>query len=202
MTTLPLRVALACPHAVLAQALAAALAAPGFEVSQYLATDPDVAADVRLWLALSDYQDPLRWPRLGRHPPVVAMGSGDDGLALAWLRAGARGWLDLGADLAQVRKALHRVANGDWWAPHRLIGPLLEPLASPAADGLTAQEQRIAAAVAAGKRNKEIAAAFAIAETTVKAHLNRIYRKLNVNDRLQLALRLANRQPASRLPAN
>jgi DNA-binding NarL/FixJ family response regulator len=42
--------------------------------------------------------------------------------------------------------------------------------------------------VAAGLRNKEIAAKLFIGEGTVKTHLHAIYRKLNVHGRVELTL--------------
>ncbi len=42
--------------------------------------------------------------------------------------------------------------------------------------------------VASGHRNKEIANKLFISEQTVKTHLSNIFQKLEVNDRLELAL--------------
>ena len=44
------------------------------------------------------------------------------------------------------------------------------------------------ALVSAGAKNKDIAASLNITETTVKAHLTAIFRKLGIPDRLRLAL--------------
>jgi DNA-binding NarL/FixJ family response regulator len=53
---------------------------------------------------------------------------------------------------------------------------------------LTTREKEIAYLVAEGLSNKEIANKSNISERTVKAHLTSIYSKLDVNDRLSLAL--------------
>ena len=55
------------------------------------------------------------------------------------------------------------------------------------ADELTAAELEVASLVAEGKLNKEIAAALWMSEKTVEAHLSRIYRKLGVRNRAELA---------------
>ena len=51
---------------------------------------------------------------------------------------------------------------------------------------LSAQEERIARAMAHGKTNKEIAQEFFISLSTVKTHVNSIYKKLNVNTREEI----------------
>ena len=54
---------------------------------------------------------------------------------------------------------------------------------------LTAVEQRVADLVAAGQTNREVAAALFISVRTVESHLGRIYRKLGVRSRTELAAR-------------
>ncbi len=51
---------------------------------------------------------------------------------------------------------------------------------------LTAREMTVAACVAEGKANKQIAAELGIAEWTVKSHMTRIMRRVGVNDRAEL----------------
>jgi len=58
------------------------------------------------------------------------------------------------------------------------------------ADGLTAAERRVAALVAEGRTNREVAAALFLGERTVASHLNHIYAKLGVRSRTELALRV------------
>jgi DNA-binding CsgD family transcriptional regulator len=64
------------------------------------------------------------------------------------------------------------------------------PRAVDAVTSLTAQETRVADAVARGLSNREVAAALFLSEKTVEAHLSRAYRKLGVRSRTQLARRL------------
>jgi DNA-binding CsgD family transcriptional regulator len=59
-----------------------------------------------------------------------------------------------------------------------------------AGDELTPSEQRIATLVAAGKTNKEVAAALVVTERTVESALTQVYRKLEVRSRTELARRL------------
>ena len=56
--------------------------------------------------------------------------------------------------------------------------------------GLTETEQRVADLVAEGRSNKEVATALFITRQTVEGHLKRIYAKLGVHSRTELAYRL------------
>jgi DNA-binding CsgD family transcriptional regulator len=58
------------------------------------------------------------------------------------------------------------------------------------AEGLTAAEQRVAALVVEGRTNREVAAALFLAEPTVASHLSRVYTKLGVRSRTELARKL------------
>jgi DNA-binding CsgD family transcriptional regulator len=61
------------------------------------------------------------------------------------------------------------------------------------ADELTPSEARVAELAAFGLTNREIAAAAFMSQKTVEANLSRIYRKLGIRSRAQLALRLEQR---------
>jgi DNA-binding CsgD family transcriptional regulator len=54
-------------------------------------------------------------------------------------------------------------------------------------EGLTAAERRVAALVAGGRTNREVAAALFLGERTVASHLTHIYAKLGVRSRTELA---------------
>jgi DNA-binding CsgD family transcriptional regulator len=53
--------------------------------------------------------------------------------------------------------------------------------------GLTAAERRVAALVAEGRTNREVAAALFVGERTVETHLSHVYAKLSVRSRAELA---------------
>jgi DNA-binding CsgD family transcriptional regulator len=57
-------------------------------------------------------------------------------------------------------------------------------------EGLTPAERRVAALVAQGRTNREVAAALFLGERTVASHLTHIYAKLGVRSRTELARRL------------
>jgi DNA-binding NarL/FixJ family response regulator len=56
-----------------------------------------------------------------------------------------------------------------------------------AQDELTETEQRVAALAAQARSNKQIAAELFMSVRTVEAHLSRVYRKLGVHSRTELA---------------
>ncbi len=63
--------------------------------------------------------------------------------------------------------------------------------AAAAAGALTPTEERIAALVAAGRTYREVADALFISPKTVQWNLSKIYRKLAVRSRAELAAKLA-----------
>jgi DNA-binding CsgD family transcriptional regulator len=75
----------------------------------------------------------------------------------------------------------------------------LDRVAPPAhGGGLTPTEERVARLVAEGRTNREVAAELFISRRTVEANLARVYRKMGVRSRAQLAGTFASRRDASR----
>jgi DNA-binding NarL/FixJ family response regulator len=100
----------------------------------------------------------------------------------AALEAGALGYVQKSASRDELLAALRSVAQGRrYLAPE--IARRLNQLRLSAA--ITTREREILAMIAAGRANKEIAAALEISEDTVKRHVSHILEKLNVNDRAQ-----------------
>ena len=65
--------------------------------------------------------------------------------------------------------------------------PGIEPSLPSGWAALTPTERNIAALVGAGLRNKDVAERLSISPRTVESHLTRIYAKLEVSSRVQLA---------------
>ena len=122
---------------------------------------------------------------------------------LASLASGAMGCCSPALDEEQVRRILAIVEEGGVWISNAALPQLLqrlrqrsEKVSPPAAQpptlevlsNLTQREREIAKMVAAGDSNKIIARKLNITDRTVKAHLTTVFQKLNVRDRLQLAL--------------
>ena len=62
---------------------------------------------------------------------------------------------------------------------------------APASGALTPVEQRVVELVTAGRTNREVAAALFLSTRTVEGHLSRVYGKLGVRSRVELARKLA-----------
>jgi DNA-binding CsgD family transcriptional regulator len=130
-------------------------------------------------------------------PVELARALTDHGAALrrAGQRTEARTQLERGLDLAHHCGA-RRIAGQ---ARAELIAAGAKPRrdAITGRDALTASELRVARLAAAGKSNREIAQELFITTKTASAHLSRVYRKLDVTRRNQLAEALVSKTPAA-----
>ena len=70
---------------------------------------------------------------------------------------------------------------------------------APAGSALTVTERRVAEQVAEGRSNKEAAAALFVTVKTVEANLSRVYAKLGIHSRSELASHLDPGRPTSKL---
>ena len=136
----------------------------------------------------------------GDIPKVLVLTTFDlDEYVYAALRAGAAGFLLKDAGPAELLAAIRAVHTGDAVvAPgptRRLLDrflPVLESAAQPTGAErlhvLTDREREVLEAVGKGLNNSEIAAAFFVAEATVKTHVGRILAKLGLRDRVQMVV--------------
>ena len=98
------------------------------------------------------------------------------------VKAGAKGYVLKDARREELLDCIRRVSRGETSIP----APLLEKLAAGmSSEALTGRELDVLTLLARGKSNKEIGANLYISETTVKAHLRRIFAKLNVLSRTE-----------------
>jgi DNA-binding NarL/FixJ family response regulator len=84
--------------------------------------------------------------------------------------------------------AIRAAAQGAVWMPPTLQAHLAAALRRSDHDPLTPREREIIRHVALGLRNAEVARKLFISEQTVKTHLNNIFQKLEVRDRVELTL--------------
>lgn len=124
---------------------------------------------------------------------------------IALLQAGVRGYCNRLISPALMPVVVQTVQAGELWVGRDIARHLLgaPPAATPVAGdeplaGLTPREREIALMVGDGLSNKAIAHRSGITERTVKAHLNAIFRKTGIRNRVQLALAAAPAQGGRR----
>lgn len=108
--------------------------------------------------------------------------------ALAALRMGAHAFVQKRYAVETLMEAIRSAAQGLVWIPPALRVDLVALLRSPEGSRLSNRETEIVRCVAAGLRNAEVAQRLSIEESTVKTHLNKIFQKLGIRDRVELAL--------------
>jgi DNA-binding NarL/FixJ family response regulator len=108
--------------------------------------------------------------------------------ALAAIRAGARGVVFKRFAIETLMTAVRAVAEGQVWIPPALQAAVAAGLRGPMAGSLTRREREIVRQVALGLRNAEVGRELRISEVTVKTHINNIFQKLGIRDRVELAL--------------
>ncbi|MEX0286043.1 MAG: LuxR C-terminal-related transcriptional regulator [Paracoccaceae bacterium] len=106
--------------------------------------------------------------------------------------AGANGFVPKHSNRSVIEEAIQRVTAGDNYFPDSVETDNDQHDAGIAAaerlSTLTAQQARILDLICEGKLNKQIAFDLSIKETTVKAHITAIMRKLGVHSRTQAVL--------------
>ncbi|HEX5748990.1 MAG TPA: response regulator transcription factor [Archangium sp.] len=108
-------------------------------------------------------------------------------------QAGAAGFLcKLTVTSAELVAAVEQVSRGEWVVPADFMSPVqsaasTERAATPL-DRLTLREREVLSLVASGADNLQISARLGITERTVKAHVSNLYRKLGVQNRVEMAM--------------
>jgi DNA-binding NarL/FixJ family response regulator len=133
-------------------------------------------------------------------PRVIVLTTFDaDEYVLRALAAGASGFLLKDTTPEDIVAAVHKVASGQPMLSPSVTSTLIQqvttqrsPERSLAArarlDRLTERERDVALAVGRGLSNAEIAAELYLSVPTVKAHIGRLFQKLGVDNRVQIAL--------------
>lgn len=119
---------------------------------------------------------------------------------IADIKIGIRGYIRTVDTPLTMIKAIHAVHGGEIWAERRILEkaiekPMLLPETLqthvPGLPPLTNREMEVLTMVLQGASNREIADSNSISERTVKTHLYRVYRKLNVKSRTKAIALLA-----------
>lgn len=131
-------------------------------------------------------------------PVVIVSAEQDKQVVLQAITYGACGFITKSSPRAQMTEAIEQILNGNVYLPSDIIrsqkGPSRhshhsEPSIPPELlQALTRKQLLVLERMTKGESNKQIAYNLDIAETTVKAHVSAILRKLNVHNRVQAIL--------------
>jgi DNA-binding NarL/FixJ family response regulator len=134
----------------------------------------------------------------GRAPRVIVLTAFEDRIHLARaVEAGASAVLNKAQPIAQIVAAIRQVEAGEELVPPREMVQLLtiagrhraaDEAARAKLESLTPREAEVLAALADGLSDQEIAERLSIGYETVRTHMVRLMRKLDVDSRLQAAL--------------
>ena len=178
-----------------------AQAADGSEVEEMVAANrPDVVLmDIRM-----PKVDGLAATRRLRArpdaPQVIVLTTFDaDEFVLQALRAGAGGFLLKDTPPADIMLAVRRVAAGDAMLSPSVTRRLIDHVADPATTSrrdratlllsrLSERERAVAVELGRGRSNAEIGTDLYMSVATVKAYVSRLLTKLDLNNRVQVAL--------------
>ncbi|WP_281421024.1 response regulator transcription factor [Actinoplanes auranticolor] len=214
MTTAPqpVRVLLVDDDALVRAGLTMMLAAfDGIEVAGAVADGTEVAAAVgthRPDVVLMDIRMPgmdgltaTESLRTRREPPeVIVLTTFDtDAHVLRAMRAGASGFLLKHTPPEEIARAVRRVAAGEPMLSPEVLRRMMNHVAAAAPDPgrdraraalqrLSPGERDVALLVAQGRTNQEIGTALRMSTATVKAYVSRILTKLDLTNRVQVAL--------------
>jgi DNA-binding NarL/FixJ family response regulator len=127
---------------------------------------------------------------------VVVLQEPDQEMTLELFRRGAHGIVSREVEPEMLVECLRKVAQGEPWLESRAVAWVMQayrtqglrPAGSRPKVSLTPKEALIVSCVTQGMKNKEIALRVGTTEQVVKNYLRKVYDKLGVADRLELAL--------------
>ncbi len=131
-------------------------------------------------------------------PVVIVSAEEDKQIVLQAITYGAIGFITKSSPRAQMTDAIQQILNGNVYLPSDIIRTGKEshrrhrqednPISPELLNSLTRRQLLVLERMSKGESNKQIAYNLNIAETTVKAHVSAILRKLGVHNRVQAIL--------------
>lgn len=169
-------------------------------------TIPADAGLIIIDAALLDSDFSVLAPLIQQQLKILIIGDDwNDDRQIEALAFGCSGYCEMQNTDKLLLKAVNQLLAGDTWIQRHQVPRLIKALAElngnvrknqPVQTGdiikklssLSSRERDVANLIKIGESNKAIAAALNISERTVKAHLTSIFNKLEIPDRLHLAL--------------
>jgi two-component system nitrate/nitrite response regulator NarL len=127
---------------------------------------------------------------------IVQAVSSDEAHTVELYRRGVRGIISRSISPDLLVRCVRRIAAGETWIDNQSVNWVIEAYRAQAAalvsprtqPRLSPKEMAIITCITQGKRNKEIAFQLGTTEQVIKNYLRKVYDKLGVSDRLELAL--------------
>jgi len=127
---------------------------------------------------------------------IVQAVQADENHTVDLYRRGVRGIISRSISPDLLVRCVRRIAAGETWIDNQSVNWVIEAYRAQAAalvnprnqPRLSPKEMSIITCITQGKRNKEIAFQLGTTEQVIKNYLRKIYDKLGVSDRLELAL--------------
>ena len=127
---------------------------------------------------------------------IVQAVAADENHTVELYRRGVRGIISRSISPDLLVRCVRRIASGETWIDNQSVNWVIEAYRAQAAalvsprnqPRLSPKEMAIITCITQGKRNKEIAFQLGTTEQVIKNYLRKIYDKLGVSDRLELAL--------------
>jgi NarL family two-component system response regulator LiaR len=157
--------------------------------------DPQAAVDVTLFDTYGEADEIRERTRAlaadAANGAIIVFSFSDDAaLAGTFLRAGAQGFISKALPAEEIVRGIRAAARGErvmlvQASPHAAIPAQLQ---WPGRDaGLTERESELLALLPTGMSNRELSEHLHVSENTIKAHLKRLFSKLDVRNRAQAA---------------
>ena len=139
-------------------------------------------------------------PELVRQAPnaklIVQITESDEANTVELYRRGVRGVVPRSISPDLLVKCVRKIADGETWIDNQSISWVIEAYRAQATSltnpkvqpKLSKKELAIISCITRGMRNKEIAYQIGTTEQVIKNYLRKVYDKLGVSDRLELAL--------------
>ncbi len=195
-----LKIAICCCNYLYGEGIKQLIEHDGLDIDTAInCTNPEEINEIKPDLVIADFGTfPRIFPDSSFEYDVrfLLLGTGclpriEDERLLDLVSKGLVGILPPMTNYSQFKKAIKSVISGELWFERRKLQNIVSNMNSIVAKKrpfLTRKETEIVKMICQGSSNKEIMKKLKVTEQSVKSHLNRIYKKTEVPNRLQLAI--------------